>query len=398
MRSSALAALLFIGLFAPAARAEKLATDAYEVSAPGGAWKRAAELDPPGRLTWNTTDLKQTRGQIRVDFVGAPGATKEQAAARFLDLEKARVRATENQSKTGERTAFAMDSLTVGELKWVGFRVDLKAGERTGAVSRWIAIHPDFPKRHRAFTLALDEETPPGVKATARTPDAMAIMKSLVPRGAGLSGGIETAWLDARAAAFAAYLDTTTKLCWHARAADVSARPQWLGVASRIVLDGDFWQTTDMAPIDSVVDPASAEYGASFDRNGDGKTDLVLMNRGIVPARGPIVLPYAAVIADDNFDGRIDGIVVENGDSDGDGRADHRILARDTNGDGKIDTAIEFVDSINEKAAKKLKVEDGVVLDRITGSTAERIDFIPNWRQTGALREELDHARSDCAR
>ena len=390
------AALLLLAIALPAHAATKISTDAFEVSDPGKEWKRSETLDSPGKLTWNTSDIKKTHGQLRLSFEGAPGDTPRRAAARILDLEKARVREGERQAKDAERGAYEVDSLEAGGLHWVGFSVSVRSGSRAGAITRWVAIHPDFPRRKRAFVIALDEETPPGVRTVPRQPDMKNVLVSLVPRGNGLLGGIETAALDARAAAFAAHLDTTTKLCWRGR--EDQGPKAWLGLGRKIALEGDFWQISDFAPTDSVVDAASSDYGAAFDRNGDGKTDLVLMNRGIVPARGPIVLPYAAVIADDNFDGRIDGIVVENGDSDGDGRADHRILARDTNGDGKIDTAIEFVDSINEKAAKKLKVEDGVVLDRITGSTAERIDFIPNWRQTGALREELDHARSDCAR
>ena len=95
MRSSALAALLLLAACAlPAHAATKVATDAFEVVAPAKDWKRAPALDSPGRLTWNSTDMKQTQGQLRVTFDGAPGEDANHALQRILDLEKARVRDT----------------------------------------------------------------------------------------------------------------------------------------------------------------------------------------------------------------------------------------------------------------------------------------------------------------
>ena len=93
-------------------------------------------------------------------------------------------------------------------------------------------------------------------------------------------------------------------------------------------------------------DAGSTEYGVAFDRNGDGRTDLLVLNQGIAQARGAIVLPIAAILADDDFDGRIDGCVVENGDSDADGRADHRLFITDRDHDGKVDHAVRFEDAI----------------------------------------------------
>jgi hypothetical protein len=104
------------------------------------------------------------------------------------------------------------------------------------------------------------------------------------------------------------------------------------------------------------------------------------------------------VLADDDFDGRFDGLVVENGDADGDGRADHRLLVLDTNHDGEPDQAIRFEDATFEKAAKKLKVEDGVISDRLVGSTADLVDFRSNWRDNGSMLAEINRVRTDCGR
>jgi hypothetical protein len=397
MRSSA--ALLLLALVAaPAFAADRAVTDAFQVAAPGKAWKRVAAMDAPGRLSWNTASKKETLGQLRVSLEGAPGPGANAALARLLELEKERVRDGERQSKTAERGSFVGDSTVVGGLKWVGFRVDVRSGNRTGTVTRWAALHPDYPRRQRAFLVALDEETPPGARPVPRGTDAMAVLRSLAPRGSGLGGGLATAWLDARAAAFAAHLDTTTKLCWRSRGADASAQRAWLGYGRGLALEGDFWQVSDLTPTDSVVDAASTEYGAAFDRNGDGKIDLVLLNRGIATARGSIVLPIAAVLADDDFDGQVDGCLVENGDADGDGQLDHRLLVVDTDRDGRPDRALRFVDAVDEKGAKSVSLRDGLVADRVVGCTANLIDFAPTWRDASARMAELSRSRSDCGR
>lgn len=396
-RAAAAAALIALCAgFGTAGAADKASTDAFEVDAPGKPWKRAAALDPPGRLTWDVAQVKATQGELRVSFEGAPGASAAAAIARMLELEKARIREDSNRNSSVERGAFVADSLTVGALKWVGFRVDIKAGSRSASVSRWVALHPDFPARHRAFLVALDEETAPGIRPTPRAGDAQALLRSLVPVGAGLKGGLENAYLDARTAAFAAHLDTTTRLCWRNRGPDAAPSRAWLGVGRGIALEGDFYQVSDAVPKDSVLDAASSEYGAAFDRNGDGRIDLLVMNRGIASARGATVLPIAAVLADDDFDGRIDGLVIENGDADGDGRADHRLFLSDRDHDGKPDRALRFEDAIRAKKVRDVTIRDGIVSDRVVGSSVQLLDFSSTWRDAGALLAELDRARAAC--
>jgi hypothetical protein len=128
--------------------------------------------------------MKQTQGQLRVTFEGAPGEDANHALQRILELEKARIRDGERQSNA-ERGPFSADSMVSGGLKWVGFHVDIHGGGRTGAVTRWVAIHPDFPRRRRAFMVALDEETPQGARSNDRGADAIDVVRSLVPRGKG---------------------------------------------------------------------------------------------------------------------------------------------------------------------------------------------------------------------
>jgi len=395
---------LLAGLVAGAALLASLAhaggagTDAFTLNAPGSAWKRAAAMDPPGRLSWATSDPQATSGQLRVSFEGVIALDPRAAVAELLEREKNIIRFRSDRVDGVERGEFAADSLVSGNLRWYGFRVDIKTGQSVGTISRWVALHPDFPRRRRAFFLALDEETVPGARQASRIPDAMAALRSLVPRGAGFGGGLAEAYLDARAATFAARIDSTTRLCWSSRGADASPARAFVGIGRGLALEGDFHEFTDVIPRDSVVDAASADYGTVFDRNGDGKIDLIVLNRGICAARGSIVLPITVVLADDNFDGRIDGSVFENGDTDGDGRLDHRLIVLDTDHDGRPDRAVSFTDAIADKANKSVPVKLGVVSDRIVGNTVRLLDFSDPWREANARMPQVDQARSACPR
>jgi hypothetical protein len=392
-------ALLFSFRFAGGAQAAKeppAETDAFTVTAPKKPWVRPVQIDPPGQLSWLIGNPKVDAWQIRIAFDAVAPTEPRAAINALLTRERRLIRADVDENDKLSRGEFEPDSMAVGGLKWYGFRVALATPGRTGVSYRWIALHPDFPKRRRAFVLAFDEGGPKGRSVASRVKDARAVAASLVPHGVGLAGGIESAYLDARVATFAARIDSATKLCWSDRGPDASPLRNKLGIGIGMAIDGDFHEVSDIVPRDSLIDAAAAEYGTMFDRNGDGQPDVLVLNRGITPARGPIVLPAVVVLADDNFDGRVDSSVQENGDADGDGKADHRLLVIDSNHDGKPDRAVRFTDSIAQGTSQKSWIEGELVVDQIVGNPNTRLDFEVPWRGADREIEELGRARALC--
>jgi len=374
--------------------ADTASTGAFRVSAPSGGWKRAADLDPPGRLTWTVDDVRATTAVLRAEFVGVHAPTADAAVAEILNRERATITARTERDPAITRGDFEPDSMSAHGLAWSGFRVHVKTGDKEGDVRRWVALHPDFPRRRRAYVVSLDEQTLPKARPVPHGAAAVALARSLTPEGIGLAGGLMDAYLDARVSTFAARIDTTTRLCWQRQDEDVAHA--FLGVARGLAGDGDFFQSTGSIPPDSLVDPASPDYGVGFDRNGDGKIDLLVLNRGIAAARGALVIPVVVVLADDNFDGRIDGSILENGDLDHDGRADHRLCVLDTDHDGKADRAVRFTDDLSDHANRSLSIKDGVIEDTLVGSKIGRLDFAESWRDGDRLLARWNRVRAAC--
>jgi hypothetical protein len=394
--ATALATFALLATFARGAAAAPAvaATDAFRVAAPRAPWTRAADLDPPGRLTWTITDPRVTTAQLRAEFVGVRAATPESAFAELLGRERADIAARSAQVSQLERGSFEPDSATTGRLAWRGLHLHVRVGDKSGEIWRWVALSPDFPRRRRAFLVALDEQTLAAARFVPHEADARALFGSLTPTGNGLAGGLLDAYLDARVSTFAARVDSTTRLCWRAQEDDPGRG--FVGVARGLAGDGDFFQATTSVPKDSVVDAASNEYGVGFDRNGDGRIDLAVLNRGVVSVRGESMLPVVVVIADDDFDGRVDGCVLETGDADADGRADHRICVLDTNHDGRADLAVRFTDVLSDHANRALRIKDGVIEDTTAGSKISRLDFAQSWREGDALLARWNRVLAAC--
>ncbi|MGH7726433.1 MAG: hypothetical protein ACREOU_13480 [Candidatus Eiseniibacteriota bacterium] len=389
-------ALAVAGPVAPAEAATKARTDAFTVEAPPNPWKRAPGLEIPGLLSWTYEDSKGASALLRLSFEAVPVGTHPDSAMRDLLSVQRRGIAGQVDNREGmERGAFQPDSLRAGGLTWWGFRVHVKTDQQAGDSYRYFALHPEFPARRRAFLLSYDEYVPKNGSRPGRITDARKVAASLVPQGKGLAGNLEEAWLDGRVATIAARIDSAQRLCWSMRA-DAAPSSRFLGVGVDLALEGDFYELSDVIPRDSLVDAAALDYGSAFDRNDDGRYDLTFSSRGMQTTETGSLVVIVVAIADDDFDGKVDGCVVETGDADGNNRVDHRLLVRDTNRDGVPDRAIRFTDAISGPDAAPVKIDKGLVVDRLTESKADRMEFQHEWREATLLLAGLSAAGADC--
>jgi hypothetical protein len=392
------------GLAAPAAgaadRPASAATDAYRVASPPGPWQAASTLEPAGQLRWSAAGPGAAQASLRLDYEGLVATDRVHAVADWLRRAKAAI-AAETEGRPGvQRSGFEPDSIAAaggGGLAWQGFRVTVQAGDRSGTSWRWIALHPRFPATRRAFVLSYDELSEPGAPSAGRLADVRRLAGTVAATGRGLGGPLAEAWLDARAAAFAARIDSAQRLCWRDR---VDAEPgvRHLGFGPGLALEGDFYLLGPTIPADSVVDAAPSEYGAAFDRNRDGRLDLILVNRGLLPVGDRALQAMVAVYADEDFDGRIDALLLEDVDRDGDRRVDARLLVHDANGDGRADTAHTFLAAAASADAARLPIDSGRVRVRRVEAPSDPSDFMDLFRTASTRLAELERARAACSK
>ena len=344
------------------------------------------------------TDPTATTAVLRVEFVGVSAQTAPPPSSEILAREKAEITSPRRARRPRSRAAtFEPDSMSAHGLAWSGFRVHVRTGDKEGDVRRWVALHPDFPHRRRAYVVALDEQTLPKARPVPRGAAAAALARSLEPTGVGLAGGLVDAYLDARV------VDVRGAHRHHD--APVLAAPgrrrcahAFLGVGARprrrrrlLPVRGD------RCPPDSLVDPASPDYGVGFDRNGDGKIDL---HRAEPRHRGGTRRPRAA------DRGRARGRRFRRPDR----RLDRSRTATptgtaapttgccvlDTNHDGRPDRAVRFTDDLSDHANRSLSIKDGVVEDTLVGSKVGRLDFAESWRDGDRLLARWNRVRAAC--
>ncbi len=374
----------------------RAATDAYSVATPEKPWQRAPQLDAAGQLTW-AAGREGSQALLRVGYEGVVEDDPGLAMKGILDRARAGIRDELADRDGVERGGFEPDSMvSPSGLRWRGFRVTVRTRGVVATVTRWVALHPAFPARRRAFLVSFDETAPPTAARSRREAEARACALSLAAAGRGLSGDLAEAWLDARAAAFAARIDSAQALCWSARPNAASGRAA-LAYGPGLVPGGDFFSLSELVPADSLADPAPAEYGVAFDRNADGRIDLWLLNRGLLPFSGRTMQPAVVVFADDDFDGIADGAILEEADRDGDGRVDARILVRDRDQDGRADEAHAFVDAATNPRGDRLSIDDGRVRVRRPEDSVGLFSISELFRDATSRRGELDRARARCA-
>lgn len=372
----------------------KPATDAWTATAPGKPWVAGPALETAGTRSWSATGPGDTQALLRVGYVGVLPGNANAVLQELVRVEKAGIR-DELQDRTQvEQSAFEADSMvSPSGLSWRGFRVNVVTPQRSGVSWRWVALHPRFPAVRRAFTLAYDESYPRDATPPNRLAAARALAGSITPTGQGLIGPLSEAWLDARADAFAARIDSSQRLCWTWRA-DAAPGREHVGIGRRLAGSGDFYLITGAVPPDSLVDPAPAEYGVVFDRNGDGRVDLLLVNRGLHPFQQEFE-PVVAVYGDEDFDGRIDAVVFEDVDRDDDRRIDGRLLVVDRDEDGRVDGAWTF-DARASSGTKVAIDPQGRAKIRRLGIASAVSDFADPFRSATLRLAEIERGRASC--
>ena len=88
------------------------------------------------------------------------------------------------------------------------------------------------------------------------------------------------------------------------------------------------------------------EFGAFFDRNGDGRIDWLVFNGGTLLAAGPTIAWWTHHVIDRNGDGRFDVFVVDAVDRNGDGLIEPGSTAwlYDDDFDGRLDRGAVVAD------------------------------------------------------
>ncbi len=402
----AVAALaLFLAAGAPPARAAKASarsgTDAWTAVAPAKPWVAGAALEAAGQRTWSAPGPGAAHALLRVGYVGVLPSDPTRAVEDLLLREKAGIREELDDRGGVERSSFEADSMLApgpGGVRWHGFRVTVNAERLTATSWRWVALHPRFPTVRRAFTLAYDESSPRGGATPSRLNAARALAASVAPAGRGLAGPLDEAWLNARAAAFAARIDSAQRLCW-TRRTDAASGREFVGYGRSLGLEGDFYVLSGSVPRDSLVDPAPAEYGAAFDRNADGRLDLLVVNRGLQPFAGRALEPTVAIFADDDFDGRVDGLLMEDADRDADRHVAARLVVRHVKVAGRVAEARAFGATAGAAGADKgdrLALKAGRVRARRIGIESDFSDYHEIFRTATQRLAELDRARAAC--
>ncbi len=163
--------------------------------------------------------------------------------------------------------------------------------------------------------------------------------------------------------------------------------------------------------LDNIPDAGKIQDGCYvFDRNADGKIDYVSSLLGIIPVKPkdfPSDFPQGRTnyifnndtrqieffkkncqmvfnhLADDNFDGRVDGVVVERMDSERDW-VDNWTIIRSSNFNDVLDTCWLFKDNINTKESNCLRAQKGYVARRAIRDLPE-----PENKDSGKILEAV---------
>jgi hypothetical protein len=137
-------------------------------------------------------------------------------------------------------------------------------------------------------------------------------------------------------------------------------------------------------------------FGKAFDRDGDGRFDLAFFSQGWAKGLDQRDLRTFYVVADENGDGRVDAMVLEDGNNDRDLLVDSGIFVQDRAGKGEPDRAWVF-DTDIAHPVRPIPHQGTVFLHGLVSRPgAETLDFGPDFRDWSRYLGWLNRAAAEC--
>lgn len=137
-------------------------------------------------------------------------------------------------------------------------------------------------------------------------------------------------------------------------------------------------------------------FGKAFDRDRDGRFDLVYFSQGWMKGVDQRDIRTFYVVADDDGDGRVDGIVFEDGDNDRDALVDHSLFVQDRDLDGAPDRAWVFDTDIAHPVRPSAHQGTVFLLNRTSHPGRESFDFAEDFRDWTRRLDRLNRALEAC--
>ena len=315
----------------------------------------------------------------------------------------------------------ARRSVPEGEMRWLGADRDTLRDDRREYRRLWYGMSneriradawvvfwfpPDFQLNGYFYTFSLVYQSRPDLKDESVVHEFGEIVRSteffepvrdprIVPAGADSLGragsSLPFVYYDLRMQAVNTPIDTTIAPCW-IQVQDSLA----VEIAPTLHHSVTFFSFRDRVPAADSREHGS-RVGKAFDRNEDGRMDLLFFRQGNVLDRTQRTFQAFYVIADEDFDGDADAIVFEDGDQDRDGRVDHYLYGQDRSGDGTPDRLWQFDDDIAAPIKPVTKQETRFFIGRAARPGVESFDLadeLAQWsRSLAAIHQAVAHCR-----
>lgn len=137
-------------------------------------------------------------------------------------------------------------------------------------------------------------------------------------------------------------------------------------------------------------------FGKAFDRDGDGRFDLVFFSQGWAKGIDQRDIRTFYVVADDDGDGRVDAMVLEDGNNDRDQLVDCGVLVQDRGRQGEPDRAWVF-DTDIAHPVRPIPHQGTVFLHGLVSRPgADALDFGRDFREWSRYLGWLNRAAAQC--